>query len=44
MTKKLRKKQKANKIVFTVQLTVTFAFAFVLFFIIYFMKKILILI
>lgn len=40
MTKKLRKKQKANKSVYTVQITVTFAF--VLFFTIYFMKKILI--
>lgn len=40
MTKKLRKKQKANKSVFPVQTTV--AFAFVLFFIIYFMKKMLI--
>ena len=40
MTRKLRKKQKANKSVYTVQITVTFAF--VLFFIIDFMEKILI--
>jgi len=42
MTKKLRKKQKANKNIFTVQTTV--AFAFVLFLIIDFIKKILIII